>query len=149
MSDRASETQAKLLQDLLDNTRRVVEERYIENGKIAHPDRYEGRTAGAALAMQMERYHAGRAGREHYRASQPKPTEENVKTYNVYEVVFVMAPTKTQEEEGIGAKIVSGDTPLLLVATSENAAVAAAGKMLGLEVNLNSSLIHAVTRVFG
>lgn len=72
-------------------------------------------------------------------------------TYTVYEVVFVMAPTKTEEEQGKGAQIVSGPTPILVVATGKDAAVAsAAAKASALNegIDFSSSLIHAVTRVF-
>lgn len=68
--------------------------------------------------------------------------------FAVYEVVFVQGPTKTQEEEGVGAKIVSGNVPILVVASSEKAAIAAAGQQLDESVDLNSSLITAYTRVF-
>ena len=77
------------------------------------------------------------------------PTEKEVKkmSYKVYEVVFVKAPTKTEEEQGIGATIVSGRDPILVVATSEQAAVAQAGKQT--TDDLSSSLIHALVRQFG
>jgi len=67
--------------------------------------------------------------------------------YTVYETVFVMAPTKTEEEQGVGARIVSGDTPILTIGPTKEVAVAAAAQ--GLTIDLKSSLIHAVTRVFG
>ena len=70
-----------------------------------------------------------------------------MKTYTVYEVVFVQAPTKTEEEQGTGARIVSGDVPILVVATSRDAAVAQAGGKAG-SADLNSSLTHAVVRTF-
>ena len=68
--------------------------------------------------------------------------------YTVYETVFIQAPTKTQEEQGVGAKIVSGPAPILTIGPTKEVAVAAAAqKVDGLD--LGSALIHAVVRVFG
>jgi hypothetical protein len=69
--------------------------------------------------------------------------------YTVYEVVFVMAPTKTEEEQGIGARLVSGDYPILAVAPGKDAAIAQAGRAISSDIDMKSSLLHAVTRVFG
>ena len=72
-----------------------------------------------------------------------------MKSYTIFEVIFVLAPTKTQEEQGVGASIVSGPTPITVMATSESAAVAAAARQLDPSVDLSSSLINASVRVFG
>ena len=69
--------------------------------------------------------------------------------YDVYEIVFVRVPTKSQEEEGVGATVVSGSTPIMVCASSENAAVAMAGQRMSESVNLESSNISARVRVFG
>ena len=77
--------------------------------------------------------------------------EEVIRLYNVFEIVFVLAPTKTQEEEGVGATLLGG--PYAIVARSQESAIAQASRKLSAEnpenaEKLDSSLVSTQVRIF-